>query len=88
MTVVSSCDGVMGAEERLSSASGYDFAKNCLQSGESRADTEDPAPRAACVIPSVSGHRPAIRISFSSSVILMPGWSRRNRIKEAGSLEE
>jgi hypothetical protein len=34
MTVVSSCDGVMGAEERCGAKSGYDFAKKYLQREE------------------------------------------------------
>jgi hypothetical protein len=35
MTVVSSRNGVMGAEERCSAKSGHDFVKKCLQSEES-----------------------------------------------------
>jgi hypothetical protein len=35
-----------------------------------------------------AAYRREMRISLSSSVILTPGWSRKNRISEEGSLEE
>jgi hypothetical protein len=35
-----------------------------------------------------AAYRGEMRISLSSSVILTPGWSRKNRISEEGSLEE
>ena len=95
MTVASSRNGVMGAEERYSARSGYDFAKKCLQRGESWKTCghiySAAKPRrepSALVAGDEAAYRDEMRISLSSSVILRPGWSRKNRISEEGSLEE
>jgi hypothetical protein len=72
MTVVSSCGGVIGTEERSKTKSGYTFAKLSWQ-----------LKHEACLAQGA-----AMRTSLPFSVIFMPGWSRKNRISEAGSLEE
>ena len=96
MSVVSSCDGVMGVEERLSAESGYasrkivgsrenvwlHWTQSPLRQNWNTAEDPEESVRYE------RAHRGAMRITLSSSVIFMPGCSRKNRINEAGSVEE
>jgi hypothetical protein len=74
MSVVSSCDGVMGVEERLSAESGY-ASRKIVGSRENvwLHWTQSPLRSPGC---------------NADHVIILPGCSRKNRISEAGSVEE
>jgi hypothetical protein len=102
MTAVSNCGGVMGAEERCKRKSGHTFEKLFFKrrildhhplffKGASSLNSQPVNPgqrELSSTMMRCDAHGAAMRTSFSFSVIFMPGWSRKNRISEAGSLEE
>jgi hypothetical protein len=106
MTVVSSGDGVMGAEERCEEKNGHTStnlffkSKSWFEEGLRQRQRQQSHPIQiswASSLTRLETHGEAMRTSLSLSamrtslsfsVIFMPGWSRKNRISEAGSLEE